>query len=329
MNNAQHGTKLSQFQVIVGKVFYPFLAQVVGLQNPTNAHELSKYVLRSLLDAGKALGEGSDENKDLIRDPTIFGPAILSHIIFNHSALQLAFVVAPPLKLGNGLIKSAIAPIDTKTARQNWFIKMFPAEKFGKTFQEEIVSQLVSMSNRQFWDGLVDIEDKLFQNDHSRACAMPIQSGAVSDDNICFNTCLAPIFNGTFQFNTHSLTWIPKPGDHLVKESQEITAEICYHAILAAKLTGISNPSEQLPSCPHSTLSIEFLAPFPVENCAPVIHYAPDSNAIGATLVLKLDSRSANAIPSILREQEIVRAFLAPLILVTYLIHSMLIAHSL
>ncbi|KAA1112422.1 hypothetical protein PGTUg99_001079 [Puccinia graminis f. sp. tritici] len=315
MNNAQHGTKTSQFQILVGNVFYPFLAHVAGFQNSTNPHRLSEYVKRSLLDAGEALSGGSAENKELIRDPTIFGPAILSHIIFNHSdfitantALQLAFVVAPPLKMGKGLPKGVKAPIDTKTARRNWFIQIFPAEKFGKPFQEEMVSQLVSMSSKQFWVGLGDIQDKIFQNDHSRACAMRIQSGSILDNKIRFNTCVAPIFNGTVQFNKHSLTWsclVAKPGDDLVNESEEITAEICYNAILAAQLSGISNSSESMPQYNELTLSIEFSGNFPVHNCAPMIHYAPDSDAIGATLVLKLQSQYADAILSILREQQI------------------------
>ncbi|KAA1084940.1 hypothetical protein PGT21_000406 [Puccinia graminis f. sp. tritici] len=309
MNNAQHGTKTSQFQILVGNVFYPFLAHVAGFQNSTNPHRLSEYVKLTfnpndkLLDAGEALSGGSAENKELIRDPTIFGPAILSHIIFNHSALQLAFVVAPPLKMGKGLPKGVKAPIDTKTARRNWFIQIFPAEKFGKPFQEEMVSQLVSMSSKQFWVGLGDIQDKIFQNDHSRACAMRIQSGSILDNKIRFNTCVAPIFNGTCQ--EQLLTWFIWQGDDLVNESEEITAEICYNAILAAQLSGISNSSESMPQYNELTLSIEFSGNFPVHNCAPMIHYAPDSDAIGATLVLKLQSQYADAILSILRERQI------------------------
>jgi hypothetical protein len=70
--------------------------------------------------------------------------------------------------MGKGLPKGTKAPIDTKTARRKWFIQIFPAEKFGKTFQEEMVSQLVSMSSKQFWVGLGDIQERIFQNDHSR-----------------------------------------------------------------------------------------------------------------------------------------------------------------
>ncbi|KAA1085882.1 hypothetical protein PGT21_022363 [Puccinia graminis f. sp. tritici] len=264
MNNAQHGTKTSQFQILVGNVFYPFLgsrARLPKLNEPTQAERICEEI-----------------------------------------PLQLAFVVAPPLKMGKGLPKGVKAPIDTKTARRNWFIQIFPAEKFGKPFQEEMVSQLVSMSSKQFWVGLGDIQDKIFQNDHSRACAMRIQSGSILDNKIRFNTCVAPIFNGTVQFNKHSLTWsclVAKPGDDLVNESEEITAEICYNAILAAQLSGILNSSESMP---------QFSGNFPVHNCAPMIHYAPDSDAIGATLVLKLQSQYADAILSILRERQIVRA---------------------
>ncbi|WAR61250.1 hypothetical protein PtB15_13B503 [Puccinia triticina] len=315
MINAQQGKKLSQFQVMVGKVFYPFLAQVVGFQDSSNPHRLSDYAKRSLLDAGESLSGTCAENKDLIRDPTIFGPAILSHNIFNHSdfitaniALQIAYGVAPPHKIGKGGSKSARIPLDNKTARKDWFRQIFPVEKFGKSFQEQMVSRLASLPSQQFWTGLGDIQEKIFENDESRACAVPIQSGTVGEREIQFNTFAASPMKNTVQFNKHSLTWsslVSKLGDDSVTVNEEKTAEICYEAIASAKLTGISKSRAPLPQCEELTLSIEFSSNSPIESCSPTVYYAPDDSDVRAKLNMRLQPQFADAISSILRQRKI------------------------
>lgn len=131
--------------------------------------------------------------------------------------------------------------MEARTARENWFKQIFPVEEFGKSFQEQMVSRLVSMSSKHFWAGLGDIQEMIFQNDKSRwvektsklhftrftntpswlsqridfltgifiprACALPIQTGAVSENQIRFNAYAVPILQKTIQFNQSSLTW--------------------------------------------------------------------------------------------------------------------------
>ncbi|KNZ57797.1 hypothetical protein VP01_206g5 [Puccinia sorghi] len=329
MNNAQHGSKLSQFQVLVGKVFYPFLAQVAGLPRSSNPLTPSEHVKRAvsnlfclLLDAGEALSGACTENKELIRDPTIFGPAVLSHNISSHHdfitaniALQLAFSVAPPFQLGKGNPKSAKDPMEARTARENWFKQIFPVEEFGKSFQEQMVSRLVSMSSKHFWAGLGDIQEMIFQNDKSRACALPIQTGAVSENQIRFNAYAVPILQKTIQFNQSSLTWsclVSRQGGDSTNEDEETTAEICYDAIVVVRLTGAPKFPAPIPrrsnlqtEFEEATLSIDFRSDHPIKCYAPAVHYTPNNNTFLATLVLTLHPKYADVISRILNHRKI------------------------
>jgi len=320
MNNAQHGSKLSQFQVLVGKVFYPFLAQVAGLPSSSNPLTPSEHVKRALLDAGEALSGACTENKELIRDPTIFGPAILSHNISSHYdfitaniALQIAFSVAPPFQLGKGNPKSAKTTVEARTARENWFKQIFPVEEFGKSFQEQMVSRLVSMSSKHFWAGLGDIQEMIFQNDDSRACALPIQTGAVAENQIRLNAYAAPILQKTVQFNKNSLTWsclVSKQGGDSTNEDEETTAEICYDAMLVVRLTGAPEFPAHIPpnlqtEFEEVTLSIDFRSDLPIKCYAPAVHYTPNNNTFLATLVLTLHPKYADVVSRILNHRKI------------------------
>ncbi|KAI9614129.1 hypothetical protein KEM48_006107 [Puccinia striiformis f. sp. tritici PST-130] len=314
VNKSEPGPKLKQFKVIIGKVFYPFLAEVLGLQNSSNPQKLSEYVKRSLFDAGEALSGGCVENKQSIGNPAILGPAILSHNIFNHSdfitvniALQLAFCVAPPLKTAKGKSKTAKITPESKTAREDWFKQIFPTKDFGKGLQEEMVARLTSMSSHQFWEQNGEIQQEISRNDVSRACAIPIESGTIAEDQLRLYPYGTPILRNTVQFNKSSLTWsssVSKLDGGSIDKDQEMTAEICYDAILVAQLTG-SKSSAPLPRCEELTLSIEFRSDFPIESSAPAIHYAPDSGLCRSTLVLKLQSESADAILRILNDRNI------------------------
>ncbi|PLW54042.1 hypothetical protein PCANC_09492 [Puccinia coronata f. sp. avenae] len=320
INNAQNGSKLRQFQVLVGKVFYPFLAQVMGLPQSSNSTSLGEHVKRALLEAGEALSGACAENKELIREPTIFGPAILSHNISNHSdfitahiALQLAFSVAPPIQSSKGDVKRAKTSAETRTAREVWFKQIFPVKEFGESFREKMVSRLVSMSSKQFWEGLGDIQEAIFDNDESRACAVPIRTGAIGENQIRFNAYAAPVLQSTVQFNKKSLTWsclVSKQDGDSASSDEETTAEICYDAISVAQLTGVPKFSLVLTrdlkqECEEATLSIQFRSDLPIKSCAPAIYDDPGDDAISVTLLLKFEPRYAEKISRILKDRKI------------------------
>ncbi|KAI7942829.1 hypothetical protein MJO29_012673 [Puccinia striiformis f. sp. tritici] len=320
VNKSEPGPKLKQFKVIIGKVFYPFLAEVLGLQNSSNPQKLSEYVKRSLFDAGEALSGGCVENKQSIGNPAILGPSPwegqlgsdsdlfrLTDFITVNIALQLAFCVAPPLKTAKGKSKTAKITPESKTAREDWFKQIFPTKDFGKGLQEEMVARLTSMSSHQFWEQNGEIQQEISRNDVSRACAIPIESGTIAEDQLRLYPYGTPILRNTVQFNKSSLTWsssVSKLDGGSIDKDQEMTAEICYDAILVAQLTG-SKSSAPLPRCEELTLSIEFRSDFPIESSAPAIHYAPDSGLCRSTLVLKLQSESADAILRILNDRNI------------------------
>jgi hypothetical protein len=159
----------------------------------------------------------------------------LTDFITAHIALQLAFSVAPPIQSSKGDVKRAKTSAETRTAREVWFKQIFPVKEFGESFREKMVSRLVSMSSKQFWEGLGDIQEAIFDNDESRsehfstrftstpfvgevnklisqmdslrACAVPIRTGAIGENQIRFNAYAAPVLQSTVQFNKKSLTW--------------------------------------------------------------------------------------------------------------------------
>lgn len=317
MSNARRDPKLTQFQVLIGKVFYPFLGEVMGDQISNKTPTLSQFVTRALLEAGEALSGGCAQNKELIRDPTTFGPAILSHMILEQSdfitanlALQLAFAVAPVLRMEKSTGKTTQTILQAKRTREEWFKKVFPVSKFGKSVQGELVPQLSSMSSKQFWVDLGEIQAKTVVDDNSRACALPIESGTLEAKQIQLNNLTAPVLGNTVQFNRGSLTWSSLRTNSGSDDIIEATAEICFEAITTVRLEGISQLGEAqigdpMKDCKYFNLVIEFTSDSEVVDCIPSICYPPINRKFLSVLVLKFKSQHSAVITSTLKNRKL------------------------
>ncbi|MBW0462538.1 hypothetical protein O181_002253 [Austropuccinia psidii MF-1] len=242
VNKTEQNESLSQFQEIAGKALCKFISELLSCKETDNTVGPSEQLKRAFAEALEALSGGSQANKELVRSPLTFGPVILSEVILKHSdfitsniALQLAFSVAP---LEKGVGKKTSLKEEARKRRAAWFGQVFPVLKAGANISDDLVSSLVGMTSKQFWNAMDQIHNKIVGDDYSKARAVPVITGFIDGKKLQWNELTVPVLKNTVQFNSCSLTWCSLSSSGTINSLViEELAEIEYEAVISSQLS--------------------------------------------------------------------------------------------
>ncbi|KAG0151830.1 hypothetical protein CROQUDRAFT_719723 [Cronartium quercuum f. sp. fusiforme G11] len=299
---------LDTFKDSLGPGHIPFVASVMRVHETALASKISPRVPRALLESVEALCGGSQKNKDLIRSPSVIGPALLSDVISDHSdfmyahvALQLAFTIAPLLRPAQVPGKKSLTQAETRKARTDWFKQIFPISKFGHEVADEVVPKLVEMVSKQFWSGVGAIHNRIVRNHDNKAYLIPIIRGTLNGQKLCWNEDSIPVTRTNFQLNKSTLTWcsIDILGRPSEQWGTEMNAEVENKDITRCELQMSATPQ---PTCGENsmTLILHLEKPPTVEGLQ-----VPMKTNTQNILVFEISSRYDCILPRLLKTRQI------------------------